>query len=245
MRFPRSITPLLVTTVTLLSAMSPAQDQSKQKFTRTDKFVPGQLIVRYKDVLAAPRTGAAATTSSTMSGAKIAHSFRKIRNLRVVQLPDGVSVQQGLDELRADPNVLYAEPDYIVHTDEVVPNDTIFPQLWGMKNTGQSGGTVDADIDATDAWSLTTGSNNVIVGTIDSGLDIGHPDLIANTFSNASECNGSYGVDDDGNGKIDDCHGWNAAYNSGFMFDEVGHGTHVAGTIGANGNNGFGVVGVN
>src|SRR4051812_37797111 len=102
MRFPRSITPLLVTAVTLLSAISSAQGQGKQKFTRTDKFVPGQLIVRYKDSVAAPRSGAAATNATT-NGAKIAHSFRKIRNLRVVQLPDGVSVQQGLEQLRADP----------------------------------------------------------------------------------------------------------------------------------------------
>src|SRR4051812_4859553 len=244
MRFPRTITPLLVTAVTLLSAMSFAQGRGGQKFTRTDKFVPGQLIVRYKDGLAAPRAGAAATTSSIMSGATIARSFPKIRNLRVVQLPEGVSVQQGLAQLRVDPNVLYAEPDYIVHSDEIVPNDPFFTTLWAMKNTGQAGGTVDADIDATDAWAQSTGSNSVIVGVIDSGVDTTHPDLLGNIFNNASDCNNN-GIDDDGNGKIDDCHGWNAAANNGFMYDDVGHGTHVSGTIGATGNNGMGVVGVN
>src|SRR3954452_14259181 len=222
MRFPCTITPLLVTAVTLLSAMSFAQGRGGQKFTRTDKFVPGQLIVRYKDGVAAPRAGAAATTSSIMSGATIARSFPKIRNLRVVQLPEGVSVQQGLAQLRVDPNVLYAEPDYIVHSDEIVPNDTMFSQLWAMKNTGQSGGTVDADIDATDAWSLTTGSSSVIVGTIDSGVDTTHPDLAGNIFTNPGDCTYN-GVDEDGNGYVDDCHGWNAAYNDGYMYDDVNH----------------------
>lgn len=245
MNFSRGISRLFLTIVTL-SLCAYSQGQSGHKFKSSDKYVPGQLIVRYKDAVAAPRVGAAAMRASATSaaGPTVSHEFRKIRNLRVVQLPDGASVQQALDQLRADPSVLYAEPDYIVHSDEVVPNDPMFSQMWAMKNTGQSGGTVDADINATDAWTITTGSNSVIVGTIDSGLDINHPDLAGNIFFNPTDCNFN-GVDDDGNGKVDDCNGWNAAYNDGYMYDDVGHGTHVAGTIGASGNNGLGVAGVN
>jgi subtilisin family serine protease len=184
----------------------------------------------------------ASTTSA--AGATVSHQFRKIRNLRVVQLPEGTSVQQGLDQLRADPNVLYAEPDYIVHSDEVVPNDPQFTTQWSLKNTGQSGGTAGADIKATLAWTLTTGSSDVIVGDIDSGVDLSHPDLAGNIFSNPGDCTYN-GVDDDGNGFVDDCHGWNAVYNDGYMSDDVGHGTHTAGTIGALGNNALGVSGVN
>ncbi len=133
-------------------------------------------------------------------------SFKKVHNLRVVELPEGTSVQQAIDQFRADPNVLYAEPDYIVRTNEVVPNDSLFGSLWGLRNTGLNSGTVDADIDATDAWELSTGSNSVIVGVIDTGVDINHSDLNANIFSNPADCNFN-GIDDDGDGKIDDCHG--------------------------------------
>jgi subtilisin family serine protease len=245
MNFSRGISRLFLTSVAL-SLCAYSQGQSGHKFKSSDKYVPGQLIVRYKDAVAAPRVGAAAMRASATSaaGPTVSHEFRKIRNLRVVQLPDGASVRQALDQLRADPSVLYAEPDYIVHSDEVVPNDPMFSQMWAMKNTGQNGGTVDADINATDAWTITTGSNSVIVGTIDTGVDYTQPDLAANMFTNPSDCTQN-GIDDDGNGYVDDCHGWNGAYSDGYMYDDVGHGTHVAGTIGASGNNALGVVGVN
>jgi len=245
MNFSRGISRLFLTIVTLSLCAYP-QGQGGHKFKSTDKYVPGQLIVRYKDAVAAPRVGAAAMSASTTSaaGATVSHQFRKIRNLRVVQLPEGTSVQQGLDQLGADPNVLYAEPDYIVHSDEVVPNDPQFTTQWSLKNTGQSGGTAGADIKATLAWTLTTGSSDVIVGDIDSGVDLSHPDLAGNIFSNPGDCTYN-GVDDDGNGFVDDCHGWNAVYNDGYMSDDVGHGTHTAGTIGALGNNALGVSGVN
>src|SRR5947209_11870247 len=202
MSYFRSITRLLTATASLVPVLMYAQGQGAQKFTRTDKFVPGQLIVRYKDATVAPRVGAAASSGAAatpaLAGAKVARSFKKIRNLRLVELPAGASVQQAIDQLRSDPNVLYAEPDYIVHGNEVVPNDLYFPSLWAMKNTGASG-VADADIDATDAWTLSTGSNNVIVGITDTGVDYTHPDLAANIFNNPSDCNQN-GVDDDGNG---------------------------------------------
>src|SRR4029077_6250481 len=100
----------------------------------------------------------------------------------------------------------YAEPNYIV-TATAIPNDPFFPQLWGLNNTGQIGGTVNADINATSAWDTTTGSTNVTVGIIDTGVDYNHPDLAGNIWTNPGEIPGN-GIDDDGNGFIDDIHGW-------------------------------------
>ncbi|GIU21099.1 hypothetical protein TUM4433_00020 [Shewanella schlegeliana] len=112
-----------------------------------------------------------------------------------------------------------------------------------MNNTGQGDGSADADIDAVEAWDVTTGDSDVVVEVIDTGVDYNHPDLEANMWTNPNEISGN--SVDDGNGIVDDIHGFSAINNSGDPMDTNGHGTHVAGTIGASGNNGVGVVGVN
>lgn len=139
--------------------------------------------------------------------------------------------------------ILYAEPDYVAHA-SIEPDDTSFGTLWGMNNTGQSRGTEDADIDAPEAWELHTGSRTVRVGVIDTGIDFTHPELSANIGSNAAEASGTPGIDDDGNGYIDDIRGWDFANDDNNPIDDHNHGTHVSGTIGALGNNGAGVAGV-
>ena len=156
-----------------------------------------------------------------------------------------------LAELRRDPRVRFAEPDAVYQVD-VLPNDPSFGQLWGLNNTGQtvktSPGTPDSDIDAPEAWATTTGSSSVVVAVIDSGVDTNHPDLAANIWTNSGEsCPGcaTDGVDNDGNGYVDDIHGWDFVNDDNNAFDDNGHGTHVAGTIGAVGSNGVGVTGVN
>lgn len=153
---------------------------------------------------------------------------------------------------RAGKSLVYVEADDVV-TKNVVPNDPSFSQLWGLRNTGQSGGVAGVDIKATNAWSTTsaTGSLNVKVGVIDTGIDYTHPDLAANIWVNPNEIPGN-GIDDDNNGYVDDVRGWNFAVRNGNdsllgnnnPMDIDGHGTHVAGTIGARGNNGVGVAGV-
>lgn len=134
------------------------------------------------------------------------------------------------------------EPDRII-TRASLPNDPSFRQLWGMNNTAQTGGVVDADIDAVEAWDVTTGSRSVVVAVIDTGIDYRHPDLAANMWQNPGEVAGDR-IDNDGNGFVDDVYGWDFANNDADPFDDEGHGTHVAGTIGAVGNNGVGVAGV-
>jgi subtilisin family serine protease len=139
--------------------------------------------------------------------------------------------------------VSYFEPNFVSSV-SVLPNDTQLGSLWGLNNTGQSGGVVDADIDAPEAWEVSTGSSSIVVAVIDTGVSYTHPDLADNMWRNPGETAGN-GIDDDGNGFIDDIYGWDFVNNDSNPMDDNKHGTHVAGTIAAEGNNSSGVVGVN
>ncbi|MCS6980181.1 MAG: S8 family serine peptidase [Flavobacteriales bacterium] len=153
-----------------------------------------------------------------------------------------------LEVLKKIPGVLLAQRNHQVQL-RATPNDPSFAtQQWSMNNTGQNGGTPDADVDAVEAWDITTGgwtvqNDTIVVAVIDGGFQISHPDLQANIFRNWGEIPGN-GIDDDLNGYVDDVNGWNAYTNSGTLQSD-NHGTHVAGIIGAVGNNNTGVAGVN
>jgi subtilisin family serine protease len=147
-----------------------------------------------------------------------------------------------LRSLQNHPFIEYAEYNYLQYID-LTPNDSLFSDLWGLHNTGQLGGTFDADIDAPEGWDLSTGDPEIVVGVIDTGIDYNHEDLAANIWINPSEVPNN-GIDDDGNGYVDDVHGINAITGSGDPMDDHYHGTHCAGTIGAVGNNSIGVAGV-
>jgi subtilisin family serine protease len=136
------------------------------------------------------------------------------------------------------PAVATLEPDRVFHAASV-PNDPLFATQWNLLNVG----TIGNDIQAAKAWGITTGSRSVVVGVVDSGIDITHPDLAANIWTNPGETPGN-GIDDDHNGYVDDVHGWNFVDNTNNVADVYGHGTHVAGIIGAVGNNGTGVTGI-
>jgi len=199
-------------------------------------FVPGEVIVKFT------RPAGARDMAALRAGI----GGRRIRSLgprtELYRLK-GLRVKDAVAKYRGDPHVEYIEPNYIV-TASGVPNDYYFPQLHALQNTGQLGGTPGADIHAVPAWDVFTGSSGVLIGVIDSGVDYLHPDLAANMWTNPGEIPGN-GKDDDGNGYVDDVHGYDFRNHDGDPMDDNGHGTHIAGTIGAVGNNVQGVVGVN
>ena len=158
-----------------------------------------------------------------------------------------------LQNLRNDPAVLYIEPNYTykISPIEISQKSTepSFSKQWGLLNTGSnsggffSSGIAGRDINAVNAWKITTGSDEVKIAVIDTGVDYTHPDLKNNIWVNEAEQNGQAGVDDDQNGYVDDIHGYDFANKDGDPIDDHGHGTHCAGVIGAS-HNGIGVAGV-
>lgn len=144
------------------------------------------------------------------------------------------------------PNVSHIEPNRVVRTD-ATPNDPRYSEQYAHDNTGTflgSLGTLDADMDTPEGWDTSIGTRQQVVAVIDTGVQVTHPDLAANIYVNPGEIAGN-GLDDDGNGFTDDVSGWDFWDNENKPDDEEGHGTHVSGIIGAVGNNGIGVVGVN
>jgi serine protease len=206
-------------------------------------YATDTILVRFKR----DASLSAQSTLHSQIGTQIAHTYMFLPELQVVSLPEDLSVEKALSLYQGDPSVLYAEPNMIYELDDTTPNDPRFGELFGLHNTGQSGGLVDADIDMIEAWDISQGSPDVVIALLDSGIDFNHPDLNANTFVNLSEQQGQAGVDDDANGYVDDIHGINSVNDTGspFPFDGDAHGTHVSGTIAASGNNAVGVVGVN
>jgi subtilisin family serine protease len=203
------------------------------------KYKAGELLVKFRPGV----RGAAKSDAHARAGAETIMKFPALR-IQHVKLKNGQGVEAAIAVYAKNPNVEYAEPNYIVSAD-AFPNDPQFNDLWGMHNTGQTGGTSDADIDAPEAWNITTGSGDVVVAVIDSGVDYTHEDLSANIWVNDIEYYGAAGVDDDGNGYVDDFYGIDSFNGDSDPMDDHSHGTHVSGTIGAVGNNGVGVSGVN
>jgi len=206
------------------------------------EYVPGEFLVKFK-----PDMKKEAVVSLKSEFGLETIKVLKRTGIHHLKIRSNVTVDEMIKRLRSSPLVEYAEPNYIRYLDRT-PNDPDYPELWGLNNTGQTGGTPDADIDAPEAWDLQTGSSSVVVAVIDSGIDLMHEDLAANLWTNSGEIPGN-GIDDDGNGYIDDVHGWDFRNNDNDPSDTssacAGHGTHVAGIIGAVGDNGVGVVGVN
>ncbi|MEN9504535.1 MAG: hypothetical protein RI958_461 [Actinomycetota bacterium] len=164
----------------------------------------------------------------------------------VVTLPAGMSVEEAMVSFKSDPSVRFAEPDYLVQK-EATSNDALFGSLWGMQGDASSPANQFGS-GAAEAWAQEQiGTGDIVVGIIDEGVDVNHPDLSANIWVNTAEATGVAGVDDDANGYIDDVNGWDFFYDNASVFDagEDTHGTHVAGTIGGVGGNSIGVAGVN
>ena len=221
----------------LIALWSLGLGQSAPAAPTSPEYVPGEVILKFKPGVSERDR---AKVYAELGGSRIKGLGRIKAELRGVQ---SMSVEAAVRRLRSRPNIAYAEPNYIFRINET-PNDPRFTELYGLNNTGQTGGTVDADIDAAQAWDVFTGSSNVLIGVIDTGVDYTHPDLAANIWTNPGEIPGN-GIDDDQNGYVDDVHGYDFVNNDGDPMDDNGHGTHCSGTIGAVGMNGIGVVGVN
>ncbi|MBD2149020.1 S8 family serine peptidase [Pseudanabaena sp. FACHB-1277] len=161
---------------------------------------------------------------------------------RIVNFAAGSDIQAAKNAFGQLGNFDAVEFNYTLNLNWT-PNDSQFSQLWGLNNISQTGGTTDADIDAVEAWDIQKGNRSVVVAVIDTGVDYTHQDLAANMWKNPGEIVGN-GLDDDGNGFIDDIYGYDFINKDSNPMDDHSHGTHVAGTIGAVGNNNLGVIGV-
>jgi subtilisin family serine protease len=234
-----ALTLVIVAVLAYPNAIKVAASSNGRQKPSSPEFVPGEALVRYRSEriakrqtlqsLASPEGRQLSIQIERFDGADIVPGLR----LAHVAPEDTMAAIQALKQ---QPDVLYAEPNYILHSD-LTPNDPRFTsgELYGLTKIG-----------APTAWNTTTGStgaNRIVVGVIDEGIDKSHPDLGSNIWTNPAEIAGN-GVDDDGNGFIDDINGYNFADNTGTIPAES-HATHVAGTIGAIGNNSIGVVGVN
>lgn len=204
-----------------------------------------QWLVRVDAPLAAAADSVAAVAELLDPQSVGAHVVRGLglRGWLLLAADLGTDPQKVQSWLQNHPMIAHWELNGVVSTDRV-PNDSDFSRLWALNNVGQGGGTPDADIDAPETWEAVTGSRDVVVAVIDTGIDYTHPDLWANMWTNPGEIAGN-GIDDDGNGFVDDVYGYDFANGDSDPMDDEGHGTHVAGIIAAAGNNGQGVAGVN
>ena len=209
-------------------------------------YVPGEVLVAF-------RSGVSGDDREDVRAGQKAKLKNKlpIQGVEHIRLAPDRSVKAAVASLERRPEVRYAQPNYYRRV-MATPNDPRFNELWGLNNTGQAingaTGTPDADIDAPEAWDVTTGSEETTVAVVDTGVAYTHPELSTNIWSNPEESGAgqeSNEIDDDGNGRVDDHRGWDFDQSDNDPADEHGHGTHVAGTVGARGNDSSGITGVN
>ena len=251
----------------MIMPVTGAEALAAQDFNLDREHVEDELIVKFKAGVASAQT----EKIVARYGAKVLYAFKNgALHLGLPTRGDESALKTAAARLASEPEIGYVEGNSIFRAAVMpktlgpivvdrsgsrldAPNDPDFGKLYGLHNSGDNGGAAGADIKALDAWGISTGSQSVLVGVIDTGIDYTHPDLALNYWTNPGEtgldANGNdkatNGVDDDGNGYVDDFRGWNFVANTNDPMDDNEHGTHVAGTIGARGNDGVGIVGVN
>jgi uncharacterized protein (TIGR03437 family) len=232
------------------------------------EYLPHQLLIKYRP-LSTPGSSRTLAATEEPSGAEsltLARqqlterlSLRHLRQLgqsewQIAEFSAEVSLDEAVALARANPAVESAEPNYVLRLFSAAstrsraplvssPNDPEFGKQWALQHTGQYGGTPGSDLGALAAWQMARSHQTVVVAVIDTGVDYAHPDLANRMWTNSREIPGN-GVDDDGNGYVDDVRGWNFASRHNDPLDDHYHGTHLAGVIAAEINNGFGVAGV-
>lgn len=207
------------------------------------QFVEGRVIVKYRS----------SVSSAEAAGIRRQEGLEKKTGLELIDAEvdkvEGQSVEQAVRALESRPDVQYAEPDFVVHATGYA-DEPRFSELWGLHNTGRtiqdSPGAADVDVNGLEASAITQGEPNLVVAVIDSGADFSHPDLAGRQWVNPGESGGgkeANGIDDDGDGFVDDVNGADFVNDDGNPFDDNAHGTHVSGTV-AGSVNGQGIVGV-
>lgn len=248
----------------------PQQSPSSQ----STQVAKNELLVKFKSVQSSSVTNAIAPPQRAYQALQsIGGKVKRISGatgIAQITFNSELSATAAIQQLEQSGTIEYAEPNFRVKNTyaslvqsqhltqnnvtaasnsskaagKTIPNDPRFKEQWGLNNTGQSGGTLDADIDAPEAWGVRTDATGAIVAVLGSGIDYNHSDLKANMWQNPNETSCTDGIDNDNNGYVDDCYGVDAYLDTGNPMDENGIGTHLAGIIGAVGNNASGVTGI-
>jgi len=241
-----------------LIVASSRQEQTVQLGTARGRLKAHRLrlLAKLSETTGTAQASATAKQLQAM-GERITKRYGKLPQLLVLEQDDAARLRVAatgmshadqlntrIKALRSSGLFEFVEPDWVVNV-QATPSDAAFAdgRLWGLRNTGQSGGLAGADLGAVAAWDVTTGNSSIVVGVIDTGIRYTHQDLAGNMWQNPGETPGN-GIDDDGNGVVDDVFGLNAITGSGNPMDDNGHGSHCAGTIGAVANAGGPHVGV-
>jgi subtilisin family serine protease len=216
------------------------------------EYVPGELLIKFKGNTPADKEKDLRESVK----AKEVGTFNSmgVRHWKLGEEADVLDAIESLQSHKYKDEIEYVEPNGYRYTNDIatIPSDSYRGELWAMHNIGQTGGAADADIDALESWQVYNDAGTIVVAILDSGIDYNHEDLKDNIWENPGEKGldaqnrdkRTNGVDDDGNGYVDDWRGWDFVNNDNDPMDDYGHGTHIAGTIGAVGNNGLGVAGV-
>ncbi len=234
--------------VTVVFRVQSAPVEVNKNTATQKKYVTGHIIIKFLPGIAST----ARTQLVNQYASKISKSIGSKKQFHVVKLKANQTVTDAIAKFKADPNIEIAEPDYIARL-QAVPNDTNYGLMWGLRNTGQSvngtTGTSGADINVETAWNTISDCRSAIVAVADTGVNHTHLDIAANIWTNTGEIAGD-GLDNDANGYIDDTRGWDfigtgPGDNTPYPAQGLeSHGNHVAGTIGAIGNNSRGTTGV-